>query len=123
MVAPKRNRFIDDEDLSESTSLIHLLEKHDDENTDEMRVIAHSPYYTEMKFKNLLKKENGLCILDLNIANIFSKFDELDSFINRVNVKNPISVICLNECWFKEDSDLSDVHLPNYRMFYKCGAR
>ena len=69
-------------------------------------MIAHSPYYTEMKFKNLLKKENGLCILDLNIANIFSKFDELDSFINRVNVKNPISVICLNECWIKEDSDI-----------------
>ena len=76
MAAPKRNRFIDDEDLSESTSLIHMLEKHDAENNEETRVIKHSPFYSEQKFKTLLKKEAGMCILDLNIANIFTKFDE-----------------------------------------------
>ena len=35
----------------------------------------------------------------MNIANAFTKFDELETCINRVNKSNPISVIyiCLNE--------------------------
>ena len=123
MAVPQRNRFIDDVDLSETTSLIHLLDRHNDEDSDEVPVLKHSPYYSEQKFTNLLKNKAGLCILDLNVSNIFAKFDELESFINRVNVSNPISAICLNECWIKENSNLSAVQLHNYNMFYKPGNR
>ena len=123
MVVPHRNRFIDDVDLSETTSLIHLLNRHDDEDSDEMHVLKHSPYYSEHKFTNLLENKAGLCILDLNIANIFTKFDELESFVDRVNILNPISAICLNECWIKENSNLSAVQLQHYNMFYKRGDR
>ena len=31
-----------------------------------------------------------------------AKFDELEAFINRVNTSNPISLICLQECWLDE---------------------
>ena len=64
-----------------------------------------------------------MCILDLNIANIFTKFDEFKSFVDSVNVSNPISAICLNECWIKETSDLSGLNLPNYKMFFQRGNR
>ena len=78
MMAVHRNRFIDDVDLSVSTSLTHLLDRHDsDDFNEEARVIKHSPYYSEGQFKNLIKNKPGLCILDLNIANIFTKFENV----------------------------------------------
>ena len=36
-------------------------------------------------------------------------------------MRNPVSVICLNECWLSQKSDVSTVHLPNYNMFYQAG--
>ena len=123
-MAGNRNRFIDDADLSVATSLTHLLDRHDsDEFRDEVHVIKHSPYFSEGQFMNLLSEKPGLCILDLNIANIFTKFDLFKSFIDRVNVINPISAICLNECWIKENSDMAGLNLPNYQMFFQRGSR
>jgi len=119
-----RNRFIDDDDLSVSTSLTHLMDMNDrDDDVDETRIVKHSPYYSETNFINLLTSRAGLCILDLNIRNIHSNFDELELFINRANIKNPISAICLNECWIDENTPVSDIQISNYRMFYQRGNR
>ena len=44
-----RNRFIQDVDLNEDTSLTHLLDRHDtedDENVD-AQIIKHSPFYSQ----------------------------------------------------------------------------
>ena len=120
----RKNKFIDDVDLSESTSLTHLLDRHSrDNDIDETNVIQHSPYYSETQFINFLSQKAGLCILDLNIQNIFSKFDELESFVDRVNATNPIAVICLNECWLNINDSPSGLNLQNYNMFYKPGNR
>ena len=42
-----RNRFIQDVDLSESTSLTHLLNRHtrEDDEDVETQMIKHSPFY------------------------------------------------------------------------------
>ena len=32
-----------------------------------------------------------------------------------------MSIICLNECWLSDQSDVSILHLPNYNMFYQVG--
>ena len=56
-----------------------------------MRVIKHSPYYSENQFTELLKKKSGLCILDLNIRNMYANFDELCLFIDRVNTSNQLA--------------------------------
>ena len=119
-----QNRFIDDVDLSMSTSLTHLLDRHEREvDLEEVHIIKHSPYYSETKFTQLIQSKPGLCILDLNIQNIYTKFDEFELFVNRVNSGNTISAICLNECWLNENSDLSGIQLHNYNMFYKLGNR
>ena len=34
----------------------------------------------------------------INIQGVNVKFDEFQAFIDRINVKNPINVICLQEC-------------------------
>ena len=119
-----QNRFIDDNDLSMSTSLTHLLDRHEREvDLKEVHIIKHSPYYSETKFTQLTQSKPGLCILDLNIQNIYTKFDEFELFVNRVNSGNTISAICLNGCWLNENSDLSGIQLPNYNVFYNLGNR
>ena len=116
----QRNQFINDAGLSASSSLTHLLQGHNNGTSDEYEWIRHSPYYSESQFKNI---KNGLLILSLNIQNVFTKFDQFSLFIERVNDSNPISVICLNECWLNAESDISDINLPNYNMFIQRGAR
>ena len=104
--------------------MTHLLDRHEREvDLEEVHIIKHSPYYSETKFTQLIQSKPGLCILDLNIQNIYTKFDEFELFVNRVNSGNTISAICLNECWLNENSDLSGIQLPNYNMFYKLGNR
>ena len=49
----------------------------------------------------------------MNIATAFTKFDELEAFIHRVNKGNPISVICLNECWLRPDTGLKIFFFKN----------
>ena len=115
-----RNRFIQDVDLNEDTSLTHLLDRHDTEDDEnvETQIIKHSPFYGQAKFADLIRKSAGLSILDLNIQNIFSKFDELVCFIQTVNIKHPISAICLNECWISQEHDVAGLHLEGYTMFF-----
>ena len=115
----KRNQFIDDDNLSELSSLTHLLERNDNDDNEEAPILKHSPFYTENQFIDIITRDTGLSILDLNICNIFTKFEELELFIQRINVRNPVSVICLNESWLSQKSDVSTVHLPNYNMFIK----
>ena len=52
---------------------------------------------------------------------MFTKFDELESFVNRVNVTYPISAICLNECWISDIDSMTGLNLPNYQMFFQPG--
>ena len=54
-----RNQFVDG-DLSDRTSLIHLLDNNDTEDNDEAHIIKHSPYYSESEFSKLLNKKGGL---------------------------------------------------------------
>ena len=115
------NQFIDDDNLTDKSSLIHLLDRHDADDCDEIPLLKHSPFYSENQFTSLLNKKYGLCILDMNIANAFTKFDELEAFIYRVNKGNPISVICLNECWLSEIRDGSNLNLTNYNLFNQIG--
>ena len=103
----RRNQFIDDDNLSELSSLTHLLERNDNDDNEETPVLQHSPYYSDNQFIDIISKDTGLSILDMNICNAFTKFDELEIFIQRVNVSNPVSIICLNECWLSDQSDVS----------------
>ena len=112
----QRNHFLDD-DLSDRTSLIHLLDNNDSEKNSEAHVIKHSPYFGEADFSKLLIRKSGLCILSVNIQCINTKFDEFQSFINRMNLTNPISVICLQECWLRDVDNVTMFNLDDYELF------
>ena len=54
---------------------------------------------------------------------MFTKCDELESFVNRVNETHPISAICLNECWINDIDSMTGLNLPNYQVFFQPGNR
>ena len=118
----RRNQFIDDDNLSELWSLTHLLNRNDDDSNEEIPIIHHSPYYSENQFIDVISNDTGLSIIDMNICNAFTRFYEIELFLQRVNVCNPESILCLNECWPSDQSDDSILHLTNYNiMFYQVG--
>ena len=51
----ERNQFIDS-DLSDRTSLIHLLTNNESEDNNEAHMVKHSPYYSGTDFSKLLQK-------------------------------------------------------------------
>ena len=113
-MANLRNQFIDDSGLTEATSLTHLLDQWDTYADNEVKVIKHSPYCAEQEFSDLLSTKAGFSILSVNIQSIHSKFTEFELFVERMNHTNPISVICLQECWTNDNTFMSLYNLSNY---------
>ena len=83
------NQFLDSV-FSKAPSLRHLLDTNGEEYYNEAQIIKHSAYYGETEFSKLLNKKAGLTILSVNIQCVNTKFDDLQSFINMVNLTNPI---------------------------------
>ena len=100
----------------EATSLTHLLDTGEEEDHKEAQINKHSGYYGDTEFSKLLNKKAGLTILSINIQCVNAKFDDLESFIDRVNITNPISVICLQECWLKDNDNVSMFNLTDYNL-------
>ena len=46
----KTNQFIDDDNLTELSSLTHLLDRNEDDDTEDIPVLKHSPFYSELQF-------------------------------------------------------------------------
>ena len=109
------NNFVDNIRLNEINSLTHLLNT---EDTDELNIIRHSPYYSD---DDLLQSstfhKNGLSILSLNCQSLHAKFDYITSLIDKFAANNcPLQVLCLQESWFSSDTDLSLYVISGYHM-------
>ena len=113
----QHNEFVDNVFFGQ-ISLIHLLDSNDAEDNKEAHIFKYSPYYCETDFSKLLVEKTGLSILSVNIQNVNAKFDEFQFFINRMNVTNPISAICLQECWLGDADNVSMFNLENYKMIF-----
>ena len=46
----KTNQFIDDDNLTGLSSLTHLLDRNEDDDTEDIPVLKHSPFYSELQF-------------------------------------------------------------------------
>ena len=57
--------------------------------------------------------------MSLNCQSINAKFNELQIIAENLN-NNPVSLICLQESWLKENSDYSLYNLSNYKLINKC---
>ena len=63
----QQNSFIDRIGLTETNSLIHLLDNNDTDDNNEVPIIKHSAYYDENEFSTMLAYKAGLSILSGNI--------------------------------------------------------
>ena len=64
------NKFIDGVNLTDRTSLIHLVsndDRDDSEDNNEPDMIKQSSYYGKSEFSKLLNTKAGLSILSVNI--------------------------------------------------------
>ena len=87
------------------------------------QILVFKPKYYYYYYYYFINNNTGLGIIDLNIQNIFAKFDELVCFIETINVDHTVSAICLNECWLSDEHDLSVLHLEGYNMYFQRGNR
>ena len=92
----------------------------DDEK--DISVIKHSSYHTVTNFENIKLAVGSLNIMSLNCQSINAKFNELQIIDDNLN-NNPLSVICLQESWLKENSDYSLYNLSNYKLINKCRTK
>ena len=53
------NQFLNGDQLSDRTSLIHLLDNNDSEDNNEAHINKHSPYYSESDFSKHLNSKGG----------------------------------------------------------------
>ena len=105
-MANDNNHFVDDMQLNTTNSFTHLL---DTGNTDELKVIRHSPYTSaDELIESGLSSKYGLSILSLNCQSLRAKFDYIRLLIDKfANSNCPLQVICLQETWFSSETDLS----------------
>jgi len=99
----------------DSVSLIDILNINHtaDVDTEEINTIEHSHYYGDDDLMKKLKSEI-FSILSINIHSLNAKFDELNIYINRfLKANKSIKVICLQETWIQENSNISLFQIEN----------
>ena len=117
MANADRNAFINNADLTEETSLTHLLDVIAPDIENETQLIDHSKYYDDRGFSDVLKHSNNkLSMISLNCQSINAKFDKLKLFVTEMNTHETISVICIQEAWGHNGKDMDSFSLPNYSL-------
>ena len=111
------NSFIHNTGLNEENSLSHLIDAISPDSENESTLIEHSKYYGDTEFEHALQQCNSkISMLSINCQSINAKFDKLKLFLDDVNTKNKISVICVQETWNHEGMDTNCFSLPDYTL-------
>ena len=78
---------------------------------------SRSRYYDIDSFNaDCRKGKSDLALLHLNVRSLYSKLDNLISYITLLNID--FDVICLSEVWLNP-STAKLINISNYRMFSK----
>ena len=97
------------------------------EENNEPVLLDISPYYENDSFVNLANSnQDKFIILSLNCQSLNAKFNELRRYVELYaeNLCSP-TVICLQETWLHENSDISLLQLPGYQLVWRprsCSA-
>ena len=102
-------------------------------NLKDMLQISAKEYETELSsfvHSNYIDTENlGSClkpyrsqftVLSLNTQSLNAKFSKIQCILNDLKKDGfEFSVICLQETWFKENTDTGPFELPNYKLIWQ----
>ncbi len=112
-------RYVGGEESNSLTNVLKFdLDSTDNEIHNEPNIIDHSSYY---EFNDLMclfnKTKNFFNILSTNAQSIKAKIDQLRIFIERLKTLGyEFCAICIQESWFTDDSDTSQLQPDGYQM-------
>ena len=112
--------FLRNRNINETNSLPDLVQGIDPLSDDDVNVIDHSLYYSDLEYQNLISQGNGvLRILYLNCGGLNAKFNKLKNFLSEFNKdKFPVSIITLQETHLLPNTDVNFFQLPGYTLVY-----
>ena len=100
------NSFIHNTGLNEKKYLSHLITAMSPDSENESTLIEHSKYYGDAEFEHALQQYNNkISILSISCQSLNAKFDKFKLFLDDVNTKNQILVLCVPETWNHEGTD------------------
>lgn len=108
------------------TDFVNFLEtatSHEDEDSSKNEFpLTSSPYYDDISFASALNLAGtNISILSCNICSLSAKFNEFTTYLDYLSRQNALpSVICLQEAFITNNSDLSMLIPPGYYVF-SCG--
>ena len=108
-----------------SSSLIDLVESGVEEGELAEDYVPNlfqlSSYLDNENFIQILKtKKKTVKMVSLNCQSLNSKFDQLNIYIQLLrNNSCTLDIICLQETWLDDDSDISCVQLDGFRFVHK----
>ena len=89
-------------------------------------LMQRSIYYNNEEFTELLKtKDDVIKVLSLNVQSLNAKIDQLRIFLQMLQGSCDLDIICLQETWLSESSDISHLQLDGYTLISKgklCSA-
>ena len=105
---------------------MHLIDESNRvDHQEPIRPILHpSPYMSSEEFTNHISNNiERFKIISLNCQSINAKFDQLKMYKENC-YKSQVNVICLQETWLSEVSDLAPFHLNEYNFISmgKCSS-
>ena len=106
--------------LNSLNTVLKTLENGQDNNNDQPlhEFIKHSEYYDDNAFLSFCKENNSnFNVLSVNIQSLNSKLNELKIMLqNQIDNECPVSLLCLQETWISENSDLSLYEIDGYNF-------
>ena len=118
-----RDHSLDDGILSNFGGLIdnNLINILGNPEADDLTLFTNSPYVDTVDLTDVLSTSKGkITVFSLNVQSINSKFKYLyPLLIDLCNKDIGFSAICLQESWLSDDSDLSQINMPNYNLIHK----
>ena len=104
--------------LCNQSSLLDLVDEENSDGEEAPTLLQHSQYYTTDQLCELLAVEpNHFRILSLNCQSLNAKFNQLRIYLEGCSLN--FSVICLQETWLSDISDVSMLQLPGYNFISK----
>ena len=109
-----------------SNSLLDIVNEFElNDMYDEEPCIYHpSPYFEIEQFTDILNNnEKSFALLSLNSQSLHAKLEQLKVYLHMVtNANSQIHVICLQETWINENSDLQQFNIPGYNFISKSAT-
>ena len=103
----------------EANSFCRLLNTnlHHHHIADELDVMQLSSYYDDDSYKLFKYKSDSFSILGLNCQCLNAKFDQISIMVQQLKSKDyEFDVICLQETWLSEDSDITLYQIQGYNL-------